>query len=76
MLEKVELFVACGGPEVVAQNLLALLHFIAILVDDGDAGLFPEGRVGQHHVEVDRRLGGQTVLAGGNILFIPEPVKE
>src|ERR1017187_2066667 len=76
VLEKVELFVAGGGPEVVAQNLLTLLHLIAILVDDGDAGLFPEGRVGQHHVEVDRWLGGQAVLAGGDVLFVAEVVQQ
>ena len=50
MLEEVELFVAGGGPEVVAQNLLALLLLVAVLVDDGDAGLLSEGRIGQHHV--------------------------
>ena len=70
VLEEVELLVAGGGPEVVAQNLLALLHLIAILVDDGDAGLFAEWRVGEHHVVVDRRLGDEAVLAGSDVLLV------
>ena len=76
MLEEVELLVAGGGPEVVAQNLLALLHLIAILIDDGDAGLLAEWRIGEHHVVVDRRLGDEAILAGGDVLFIAEAVQE
>jgi len=42
VLEEVELFVAGGRPEVIAPNFFALLHFVAILVNDGDTGLLTE----------------------------------
>jgi hypothetical protein len=76
VLEEVELFVAGGGPEVIAQNLLAFLHLVAILVDDRDAGLLAEWWVRKHHVVVGRWLGGKAVLAGGDVLLIAEAVQE
>ena len=76
MLEEVELFIAGGRPEVIAQNLLALLHLVAILVDNRDAGLLSEWWIGEHHVVVDRRLGDEAVLAGGDVLFIAQVVQE
>ena len=76
MLKEVELLVAGGGPEVVAQNFLPLLHLVAVLVDNRDAGLLAEGRIGEHHVVIHRWLGGEAVLAGGDVLFIAEAVQE
>src|ERR1022692_1262220 len=32
------------------QNLLALLHLVAIPIDNRDAGLLAEWRIGEHHV--------------------------
>ena len=76
VLEEVELLVAGGGPEIVAQNLLALLHLVAILIDNRDAGLLAEWRIGEHHVVVGRRPEGEAVLAGGDVFLIAQPVQE
>jgi hypothetical protein len=76
VLQEVELFIAGGGPEVVAQNLFALLHLVPILVDDCDAGLFAEWRIGEHHVVVHRWLGGEAVFAGGDVFLVAQTVQE
>ncbi len=76
VLEEVELFVAGGRPEVVAQNLVTLLHLVAIPIDNRDAGLRAEWRIGEHHVVVGRWFGGEAVLAGGDVLFIAQAVQE
>ena len=55
---------------------MALLHLVAFLVDDRDAGLLAEWRIGEHHVVVDGWLGGEAVLAGGDVLFVAEAVEE
>ena len=54
MLQKVELFVAGGGPEVIPQDLLALSHLVAILIDNRDAGLLAEWWIGQNEVDAIR----------------------
>lgn len=63
MLEEVELLVARARPEVVAIEGERLLRRLARLVDDGDAALFPEGRIGQDDL-VLAVLSGQCVLGG------------
>jgi hypothetical protein len=50
MLKKVELFVARAGPEIVAMHDERLFLFVAGFVDDGDAAVLSERRIGQHHV--------------------------
>lgn len=76
VLEEVELLVAGGGPEVVTQNFLALLHLVAVPIDNRDAGLLTEWRIGEHHVVVGGWLGGEAVFAGLDVLFVPEVVQE
>ena len=61
VLDEVELLVAGRGPEVVADDHLRLALGVAFFVDEGDAGLLAEGRVGQHHVEAVARIGGEAV---------------
>ncbi len=61
MLHEVELFVAGGGPEVFAHDVLVFAAHTAFVGDEGDAGLFAEGRVGEHHVEVAAGVAGQAV---------------
>jgi len=61
VLNEVELFVAGGGPEIFADDVLRLALDFALIGDEGDAGLFAEGRIGQHHVEVFAGVGGETV---------------
>ena len=51
MLNEVELLVAGRRPEVVADNNQRLALFVAIFANHGDARLFAERRIGQHHVE-------------------------
>ena len=60
VLEKVELFVARTRPEVVAMNDKRLFLFVARFVDDGNAALFPERRIGQHHLVFAVFLGCAT----------------
>ena len=49
MLEEIQLLVLGGGPEVLPFVCLILLLQIPLFVDNGNAALLPEGRVGQHH---------------------------
>ena len=66
MLEEVKLLVAGGGPEVGTLHDQALPFRFALSGDEGEAGLPSEGRIGQHHVEVDarwvRRLSTTTMF--------------
>lgn len=43
MLDKVELLVACGRPEIFADDRQRLSLLVAILANHSDAGLFAEG---------------------------------
>ena len=66
---------------VVAQKssrrmLLALLHLVALFVDHGHARLLAEGRIRQHHIVIDRRLGNQAILPRSYVLFAAEPVEQ
>jgi hypothetical protein len=77
MLKEVELFVAGARPEIVAMNDERLFFFVAGFVDDGDAALFSERRIGQHHL-VFAVFAGERVLhhdwdVGG---IGPEAVKD
>ena len=69
VLEKVELLVARRGPEVVPVDDERFLRLLARLVDDGDAALFAEGRIGQHHL-VFAVLAGQRVLGRDGQIFL------
>ena len=64
MLEEVELLVAGGGPEVGALHRQRLPLRLALAVDEGEGRLAAEGRVGQHQVVVDPRMGPQAVVHG------------
>ena len=55
VLDEVELLVAGRGPEVVAHDGQVLALLLALLVDDQDARLLAERRIGQHDVEARRR---------------------
>ena len=62
VLDEVQLLVAGGGPEVGALDDQALAGRFARGVDEGQAGLASERRIGQHHVEVDARMRAQAVV--------------
>jgi len=49
VLKEVKLFVARAPPGIIAMNDERLFLFVAGFVDDGDAALFSEWRIGQHH---------------------------
>ena len=61
VLEEVELLVARGRPEIVAMHDERLFLFVAGFVDDGDAALLSEGRIGQHHL-VFAVIAGECVF--------------
>ena len=61
MLDEVELHVADGGPEIIADDHQRLALGVTFFVDEGDVGLLAEGRVGQHQIEAVRGIGGQAV---------------
>ena len=64
MLEEIELLVAGAGPEIVAVDDERLFGRLAPLVDDGDAALLAERRIGQNDL-VFAMLSGQCILGDG-----------
>lgn len=62
VLDKIELFVAGGGPEVIAHNRLGLALEFAFIGHIGDTALLAKGWVGQHHLEAVARVLGQAVI--------------
>ncbi len=70
VLQEVELLVAGRGPEVGALHHQALPLRFPLRVDEGEAGLPSEGRIGQHHVEVDTWMGAQAVVHD-NVRLVP-----
>src|ERR1039458_9073063 len=69
VLEKIELLVARGCPEIVAVDDERFLGRLARLVDDGDAALLAERRIGQDDF-ILTVLSGQCVLGdNGHILL-------
>ena len=62
VLDEVQLFVAGGDPEVVANHGSGLMLDIALLGDVGDTALLAEGRIGEHHIEAVTGVGGETVI--------------
>jgi len=57
VLEKVELLVGGGGPEVLAAVGLGLAALLGPAVGDGDAALLAEGRIGEHNVHAHSPVG-------------------
>ena len=64
VLEEVQLLVLRRRPEILAFVAVLLLFQVALFIDDGDAGLFAEGRIGQDQAEPIARIAGQAVHAG------------
>jgi hypothetical protein len=77
VLKKVELFVARTRPEIVAMHDERLLLFVAGFIDDRDAALFSEGRIGEDHLVFAVFTGKrvllhqlhQLVVAVDNVVF-------
>ncbi len=61
VLQEVELLVLCRGPEVLPFVGGVFFFQVAFLVDDGDAALLAERRIGQHHAEPLARVTRETV---------------
>ena len=61
MLDEIELLVAGGGPEVVADDVLGFAPHFALVGDEGDAALLAEGWIGEDHFEVFARVGGEAI---------------
>ena len=59
MLDKVQLLVRTGGPEIlpVIDQLVFLL--LPLLISEGEGGFFPEGRIGHHIVHAVARVSQQ-----------------
>ena len=78
MLEEIGLLVAGAGPEVSPIDDERFLGRVARLVDDSDAALFAEWRIGQNQVVIPM-LAGQRVLGlDGHFVraVAPDPVEE
>ena len=61
VLKEVELFVLRRRPEILPLVRSVLFFEIAFLIDDRDAALLSERRIGQHHAEPFARIGSETV---------------
>ena len=72
VLEEIELLVARARPEIVAVDDERFLGRLARLVDDGDAALLAEGRIGQDDL-VFAVLPGQRVLGDDGQVSPPTP---
>ena len=66
MLHEVELLVAGRGPEVLANDDLVFLLGVAFLVDEQQALLLPERRIGQHHRVFPAPRRSEAVVPGVN----------
>ena len=62
VLDKVQLLVARGRPEVVAHHGERFALRFAFLVDHQHTGLLAERRVGHHDIEPIARIGAQAVV--------------
>ncbi len=62
VLDKVELLVAGGGPEIVALVGQGIPLGFAFAVDNGHAALLAKGRIGQHHIEALTRIGDKRIV--------------
>jgi len=75
VLDEVELLVAAvGGPEIAALDIDLFFLRFAIVVDDGDAALLAEGRIGQHHVH-QLGLFGEAVAGGDQRLVAAQAMQ-
>ena len=72
VLEEIELFVAGGGPEIVAIDDERFLGRLACLVDDGHAAFLAERRIGQDDF-VFAVFPGQRVLGDDRQLGVRAP---
>jgi very-short-patch-repair endonuclease len=63
VLQEVQLLVLRRRPEILPLVGRVFLLQIAFLVDDGDAALLAERRIGQHHAEPLARIAGQRIHA-------------
>jgi len=61
MLEKVELFVGGGGPEVLPLDNIRLLGSLAVFTDNGGATFLAERGIGQDYLEAVAGVGGQSI---------------
>src|ERR1041384_3986876 len=69
MLEEIELLIACARPEIIPIDDERLLRLFTRLVNDRDAALFSERRIGQHDF-VLAMLTGQRVFRDDGQLSI------
>src|SRR6266566_5161773 len=86
MLHKVQLLVACRGPEIVPADRprLTLVGTIAAILftvtgTQAQAALAPKWRIGQHHVKIFAWFGAQTINYVNRRLWrvlIPDPVQK
>ena len=63
VLQEVQLLVLRGRPEILPFVAVFFLFQVAFLVDDGDAALLAEGRIGQDQAEAVAGIAGQAVHA-------------
>jgi len=61
VLDKVELLVAGGDPEILAVVGKVVALLLALVVGEGHTAFFAEGRIGQHIVDAQAGIGHQGV---------------
>ena len=61
MLDKIQLLVGAGGPEVGPVVDKVFLLLLPLLIGEGDGGLLAKGRVGQHIVHPVAGVGQQCI---------------
>ena len=61
MLQKVQLLVGGGRPEVLALIGERFFVSLAFVVDDGDTAFLAKGRIGEHYIKAITRIADQAV---------------
>lgn len=61
VLYEIQLLGTCRCSEIFAGNILRLALDLAFIGHKGDTGLLPEGRIGEHHVNVFARVRSKAI---------------
>src|SRR5438105_1243341 len=62
VLEKIELFVAGAGPEIVTHNSADFTLLATFFIDKGHAAFTTKWGIGEHYIEIFPRMAAQAIF--------------